>query len=179
LKKIFSIAFIALLLFNVLGYYGLFMGLRYHNDIGMIEKFDEATYNVSDEVVIKIPISIPYAIESEDFIRVDGIFEFQGEFFRKVKQRLLQDTLEIICVKDHELAHINHTWTSYVKTFTDSQKDPTHTKLHFTFSKDYLTRAFSILPSSAGWEYEVLRLPNFCFLVSDFYPAIVHPPERV
>jgi hypothetical protein len=145
----------------------------------MVEQFDLATYNLSKEVTIKISISIPYATESEDFVRVDGIFEYQGEFYRKVKQRLLHDTLEIVCVKDQELAYINQAWSSYVKTFTDNRSEEnSNTKSYLTFIKDYLSRDFSILQSSTGWEYEVVPSPHFRFLISDFHPSIIHPPER-
>lgn len=166
-------------MFNSLGYYGLFLGLRYQNDVEMMQKLDQSEYSESDMVTIKIPIAIPYATDSQDFERIDGMFEHKGEFYRLVKQRLLRDTLHVVCVKDYELAYINNAWESYVKTFTDNHSDKSSAASFHTLIKDYLPRAFSILRDSLGWECEVAQRSYFNFFVSDFCPSIIHPPERI
>jgi hypothetical protein len=179
-SRLFSILFTILLLFNSLGYYGLFIGLRYQNNVEMMQKLDLAEYSESDMITIKIPITIPYATDSQDFERVDGIFEHKGEFYRLVKQRLLHDTLHIVCVKDHELAYINQAWENYVKTFTDNHSDNnSNAKTFHTLIKDYLPRSFSILHSSPGWECDVILQSYVNFFISDFSPSIIHPPERL
>ena len=35
--------------------------------------------------------------------RVNGEFEHNGEFFKLVKQKLENDTLNIVCIKDHRV----------------------------------------------------------------------------
>ena len=80
------------------------MGLRYQNNVEMLEKLDLEDYNEAEMITVKIPISVPYASDSEEFERVDGLFEHKGEFYRLVKQRLFLDTLYVVCVKDQELA---------------------------------------------------------------------------
>ncbi|MEJ7646963.1 MAG: hypothetical protein WKF87_20365 [Chryseolinea sp.] len=59
MKKVFSLALIFVLLLNVLGYYGVFLGLEYRNDIAMTTLFDHDGYEVSDMVTISLPLSIP------------------------------------------------------------------------------------------------------------------------
>lgn len=180
MRRLFSLLFAILLLLNSLGYYGLFIGLRYQQNVEMMQKLDQAAYREADLITIKIPISIPYATDSEDFERVNGIFEHKGEFFRLVKQRFRYDTLHIVCFKDQELGYINQAWEKYVKTFADSQSDnKPNGKTTHTFIKDYLVRTFSILASSLGWECEVLLQSSIPFLIPDFHPSIIHPPERL
>ena len=145
----------------------------------MMQKLDRSEYSDSDMITIKIPIAIPYATDSRDFERVDGMFEYKGEFYRLVKQRLLQDTLHVVCVKDHEMAYINQAWEDYVKTFTDNHSDKTNAKTFHTLIKDYIPRTFSIHHCSPGWESEVIQQSHVNFLTSDFYPSIIHPPERI
>jgi hypothetical protein len=155
------------------------MGLQYHNDVQMIQKLDLDNFDRSEMVVVKIPISIPYATESEAFERVDGLFEHKGEFYRKVKQRLLQDTLHIICVKDKDRSHINNAWEKYVMTFTDNHADSqSSSKVLYNFIKDYLSRSFSILQISRGWDFEIKHRTIIIFSISEFFPSIIHPPER-
>ena len=179
MRKLFSILFALLLLLNVMGYYGVFLGLQYKNDKEMIQKFDSEDYSDSDIVTIKIPISIPYALDSKDFERVDGKFEHNGEFYRLVKQKLSQDTLYVACVKDYENKRIDDAMTSFVKTFTDKPVDNhSSSKVVITFTKDYISQSFTVQHLAFGWESDVVKESSCSVLKSSFTSSIVHPPER-
>ena len=179
LRKLFSILFTILLLLNVVGYYGVFLGLQYKNDKEMIQKFDADNYTDSDIVTIKIPISIPYAMDSKDFERVDGKFEHKGIFYRLVKQKLSQDTLYVACVKDHENKRIDDAITSFVKTFTDAPVDShSGSKVVITFIKDYIPQSFTVQHLTVGWETDVVKESSCRVLKSSFTSSIIHPPER-
>jgi hypothetical protein len=179
LKNIFAILFTALLLLNVMGYYGVFLGLQYKNDRDMIQRLDQDDYSDSETVTIKIPISIPYASDTEDFERVDGKFEHEGEFYRLVKQRLSHDTLYVVVVKDQENKKIDEAITSFVKTFTDKPADSSsNSKIVISFIKDYLPHTFEVALGSLGWESDVVKETVCNILKSSFHPSITHPPER-
>jgi hypothetical protein len=102
LKRLLSIAFIALLLLNITGYYLVFVALQYQNDITMIEVLDARQHDPFNTITIKIPVSIPYMNNRSDYERIDGAFEHQGEHYRLVKQKFDEDTLTVVCVKDIE-----------------------------------------------------------------------------
>ena len=168
-----------LLLLNVMGYYGVFLGLEYKNDKDMLQRLDAERYSDLEAVTIKIPISVPYAMDSKDFERVDGKFEHNGEFYRLVKQKLSQDTLYVICVKDHEKKRIDEAITSFVKTFTDKPIDNhSNSKIVINFIKDYIPQAFTVQHLSFGWETDVVKESSCSILTSSFCPSIIHPPER-
>jgi hypothetical protein len=180
MKKIISFLLVALLLFNVLGYYGLFMGLHYQNKKQLIQRFDGSDYNESEAVTIKIPITVPYATDSKDFQRVDGEFEHQGEFYHMVKQRLSQDTLYIVCVKDKTSKRIHEALTDYVKTFTDKPVDAkSSAKSLPTFIKEYMTIQLEIKHLSDGWVQNVDKLSSTVVFIDSYQSSIVHPPERI
>lgn len=179
LRKLFSIVFSLLLLLNVMGYYGVFLGLQYKNDKDMIQRLDAENYSLSETVTIKIPISIPYAADSKSFERVDGQFEHNGEFYRLVKQKLAQDTLYIVCIKDHENKRIDEAIANFVKTFTDKPVDQNSgSKIVVSFIKDYLPQSLTVQHLSLGWETDVVKESSCSILKSSFHPSIVHPPER-
>lgn len=180
MRKLKAIVFVVLLLMNVLGYYGVFLGMQYRNTVEMIEKLDDETYDPSQEVTIKIPIVIPYAYDSPGFERVDGEFEYQGEFYRLVKQRLSKDTLYIVCIKDPQAKLMNEAFEKYVKTFSDNPTDSqsNDSKVFSTFIKDYIVRSFAMCSSSLGWEHEIAIATSLSFFISSFSPSIIHPPER-
>lgn len=179
MKKIVSIAFIFLLLFNVLGYYGLFFGLHYQNRQELIQRFDTENYNELETVTIKVPLAVPYANESQEYQRVDGEFEHNGEFYHMVKQRLSQDTLYIVCVKDQQSKRINQALTDYVKTFTDKPVDgKSHTTPLPSFIKEYLVGTYTIKSSSEGWSSNVRHESAPVVFIPSFCASIIHPPER-
>ena len=179
MKKVVSLSLIFVLLLNVLGYYGVFVGLEYRNDIAMTRSFDRGAYEESNTVTISLPLSIPYMTDNTEFERVDGIFEHEGEFYRLVKQKYSNDTLTVVCVKDVENKRIHEALSQYVKTFTDKASDQQQSgKLSISFIKDYYFTPFSIKSISYGWQSDVV-INSYCRnLIPSFVASIVHPPER-
>lgn len=179
MKKAVSIVLIALLLFNVLGYYGLFVGLRYQNDQELLQRLDNDHYSEAETITIRIPLAIPYASDKKDFERVDGDFKYNGQFYRLVKQRLHSDTLYLVCLKDQGSTRIHKALADYVKTFTDKPGDAQHgAKVLPTFIKEYLRSTCTIRHSSTGWTLPVPATVTATLFVSSFCPSIIHPPER-
>jgi hypothetical protein len=139
-KRGFTIFLLALFLLNVLGYYGVFLGLQVNNTRAMQARFDTDSYDQFHEVTVKVPLTVAYLNDSRDYVRVDGEFEHEGEVYRMVKQRYQSDTLYIVCVKDKASKKINQALTDYVKTFSDKPAgEKGNTKTIQNFIKDYMT----------------------------------------
>jgi len=163
-----------------MGYYAVFLGLKYQHDSNIILQLDAESYSEFEVITVKIPISIPYVADSKSFERVDGKFEYKGEFYRLVKQKLSQDTLHIVCVKDHKTKLIDEAMTSFVKTFTDKPLDShSNSKITVNFIKDYVPQTFGLLNQASGWESNVIKTFFLNALKSTFSPSIIHPPERI
>lgn len=178
-KRLASIVLIALLLLNVMGYYGVLVGLQYQNDREITRRLDTDLYSGSEAITIEIPISIPYAVESSGFQRVDGEFEYQGEIYRMVKQHFSNDTLFLVCVKDAKSTRISQALKDYVKTFADQPGDAkSRSGTHLTLIKDYISASFSLDHSSQGWTSVVCNQTMPPVFIDSFCTSIVHPPER-
>lgn len=163
---------------NILGYYGLFLGWKYSNDLSMMQKLDKENYNQTEAITLKVPLTVPYATDSRDYVRVNGEFEHNGEFYRLVKQRFSQDTLYIVCVKDHENKKIHQAISSFVKTFSDKPAEqPPNSKTVISFIKDYIAHSFSLGSISLGWAKKVARESHTNILTPSFFCTIIHPPE--
>ena len=80
-KKVISLFLLFLFLLNVLGYYGIFVGLQSKTAQQMRADFDEENYH-HQEVTIKVPLTVPYSTDSREYSRVDGEFEHKGEVYR-------------------------------------------------------------------------------------------------
>jgi len=143
---------LVLFLLNVLGYYGVFMGLQFVNEKEMKALFDDDSFLPEEEITIKVPITIPYANDSREFTRVDGEFEHEGEVYRMVKQRYISDTLQIVCVKDNTSREIRQALADYVKSFTDKpSSEKSSTKSIQNFIKDYISCSTVLQPKESGW----------------------------
>jgi hypothetical protein len=176
MKKVISILLVALLMLNVMGYYGLFLGLKYQNTQQITERLDSDDYTDNETITIRVPLAVPYYPDTE-FQRIDGEIEHNGEFYHLVKQKLLRDTLHIVCIKDIKSKHIKQALTDYVKTFTDHPADAAQGKTIPGFIKDYLTTNFALGSSSTGWnlsfEFHIVVEPVSLF----FLPIHSPPPE--
>jgi len=180
LKKLVSLTLVALLLLNILGYYGIFLGLQLKKTQSMIQRFDAADYDDDQTIAFKIPLALPYAGESKGFIRVDGQFEHDGEFYRMIKQKLSNDTLTIIVFKDAEAKELHKAASNFVKSFTDKPAgSSSNAKMSPTFIKDYIQHELEIENQSNGWEKDLTNIGFDQKLTPTFYSSIIHPPERV
>lgn len=178
MKRIFSIVMLFLFLLNVLGYYGVFVGLRFKNVQELVQKLDNDSYKSSETFTFKIPLTVPYYTDSRDFERVDGEFEHEGEVYRLVKQRLHQDTLSIVCVKDHESKKINSALEDYVKTFADNPENAKQGVKSLQLIKDYIPFSIELDKNSAGWEITANYFIVPQSLIPSFSTSVIHPPER-
>lgn len=176
MKNIISICLVTLLLLNVMGYYGVFLGMRYRNTQEFIQRLDAETYNTSETLTLKIPVSIPYYGETE-FVRVDGEIEHEGQFYRLVKQKYERDTLHIVCIRDVKRQHIQNALKDYVETFASHTSDPQQGNKMPTFIKDYVSVTFNLCASAGGWCLVLSRPGAEEFNDDPYSPSPAPPPK--
>ena len=180
MKQLLSSVFVGLILLNVMGYYGVFLGLQYKNARDMRLQFDAGTYDKTLTRIVKIPFDGPDSLSSETFQRMDADFEKDGEIYRVIKKRLYRDTFHIVYIKDERGTAIQQTLAKVARTFAAQTADDAqdHKTIVPSFIKEYLFKAFTGQQVSTGWE-EVIRKGNrLPVFIGTFTPAIVHPPER-
>jgi hypothetical protein len=170
---------VLLLLFNAMGFYGLFVGLRFKSASDLVERLNNQQYNEEEAITVKVPITVPYTLSaSEEFERVDGEVEHQGEFYRLIKQKFENDTLYIVCIKDRESKRIHNALADYVKTFTDKPVDGKQNgKISLNFIKDFLPSEIVISSVTDGW-YHTIYSSERIQVVLEGNESIVSPPPR-
>lgn len=178
MKQITAIFLVLLLLFNALGFFGLFVGLQYKTKLDLVQRLDNDDYLEEETVTLKVPLALPYHIDSDEYERVDGEIEHNGEFYQLVKQRLVKDTLYIVCIKDHDSKRIKQALADYVKTFTDKPVDAKHAgKIFAGFIKDFLPTHIEIASASSGWNAAVANT-NLYDSFSSRTIAVFSPPPQ-
>ncbi len=177
MRKFLAVFFLCIVLLNTAGYYLFFEGLRYHNSITW--SFDEDDSN-GQEVVVKIPMNVPYFSQEREWEKAEGQFEYQGDMYRIVRQKLTLDAAYIACVKDKESNLIKQQLADFAKTFTDKEGDSKQSMKSFPgFTKEYLSHTIGVKPSVPGWSSTLDYTAPPQSLASSFFASIVHPPERI
>jgi hypothetical protein len=129
-------------------------------------------------MVFKIPIAIPYAVDMDEYTRVDGEFNYENEIYRLTGQKFYRDTLYLACVKDVEAKGIDLALEDYVKTFSDcapNNKKGNHNPTQ-AFCKDYFSNVISVATDFPGWELKLLFENKDRGKTHQFYSDLLRPP---
>jgi hypothetical protein len=130
---------VVIFLFNVIGYYGIYVAMLRQARVALNEKIENDQYQDDQTVTIKIPLTLPYPVHQNYFERVTGDFEHQGEFYKLVKQKYANDTLYVVCIRSADEKKAFKVFSDLIKISTD-QHAPTHhqgTKTLVSIIKDY------------------------------------------
>lgn len=176
MKTTIAIFLVVLILFNIMGFYGLLIGLSFKVKHDISKRLDNDQYQAEETITLKVPLSIPYYSGSGEYERVEGEIQHDGEFYRLVKQKMEHDTLYIICIRDHKSKHIKQALADYVKTFTDKPVK-SKGKGQVSFIKDYLPALFSISDGTHGWNRALSWCSEPVFYQTMSIPFFGPPPK--
>lgn len=165
-------------LFNVGGYYVVFWGLRTQAKKDLLHRLDADQYSSEDLIVLTIPVSLPYPIQQNGFERVNGEFEYQGEFYNLVKQRLENDTLFMVCIKDHQEKKLVNAMSEYTNLANSLPSSAKHTiDLFGKLFKDYTSTELTCISSGKEWCLNISFTEETFELLQKDYPILSPPPK--
>ena len=93
-----------------------------------------------DERVMEIPLHAPYMANQEEFQSTNTRFEKDGKYFRAIKQRYQNDTLQVVYVPDTARKVLDVTVKKWISALAEDQlpQDQEASNLGLQFAKDYL-----------------------------------------
>lgn len=156
----------------------MFWGMQHQAKNDLLQRLDAHDYVEQEVVELRIPLTLPYPLHPRGFQRLDGEFQYQGESYELVKQKLENDTLFLVCIKDVESARIASVLFDYATIANDL---PTGAKQALTFlgklQKDFNTSEFVYFVESR-YLFEQTYYTDLKFdLVKQYYPVDSPPPE--
>jgi hypothetical protein len=96
-----TILLLGILLFNWFGYRMLVSYMQNKSNKELEARLDQNNYDESQLISIKIPaVHLSYYNSSQEFERVDGSVEIDGLQYKYVKQRIFNDSIELLCLPD-------------------------------------------------------------------------------
>ena len=129
-------------------------------------------------MVISVPIALPYPLQQQEYQRVNGEFEYQGEYYSMVKQRLENDTLFMVCIKNHQekkLVSALNEYTNLVNSLPANAQRAVD--LFGKLFKDYTTSSLVYISAGNGWCASIqFAEPEFSTLQHN-YPVLSPPPK--
>jgi hypothetical protein len=180
MKTCISIFLLVLFLLNTVGYYGFFLGIQSAQEDSISQELDQDEFVGSEAMTFRIPLSVPYHIDNNEYERVQGQFEKDGEVYQLVKQKMLRDTLYIVCVKDDESKKINQELTNYVKTFSDNHDSSKHSnaKKVVTSIIEYMLMSIGVTTQQGGW-VKSIEFNEFIYEESISAAIDINSPPRL
>jgi hypothetical protein len=167
-------------LFNVGGYHFVFWALRSQAKRDLLVKLDAEAYSSQEVVVLTVPISLPYPIHDPNYQRADGEVEHNGEFYLLVKQKVENDTLYMVCIKDHGQRHIQRTMNDYTKLSNNLPANTKHAMdLLGKMFKDFTPVNFSTSAVELALSYNITFGVNDDFILNAGLPVDSPPPEMI
>ena len=145
----------------------------------MQQKFDSDNYNEANTVTLKIPLTLPYPVYTNGFERVNGEFEYEGEYFKLVKHKLEGDTLHIVCYKDTQSKRISTALQDFSKLSNDttSPKSPLHSSGKLI--SDYDVTILGEITSGFAWMTSLPLTFHFFPLLDQTTPVFSPPPDQL
>jgi hypothetical protein len=151
MNRLISSALLLILLFNSAGYYFGYIVLRYHAHLELSHHLDLDDYRDAETVTVKVPLTVPYYADSKEYERVNGAFEYKGEFFKLVKQKLERDTLYIVCIKDVRERGLFAIMADFAKLSTEGLATSTPLKLMGSLIREYVPSLPAAAQGHEGW----------------------------
>ena len=100
MRRPLSILFIIVILFNTIGYLYVLNWCQYEIERKAEELIDTHASEISGNLILRIPMNAPYSESAEEYTRVEGEINFEGLPYRMVKQKVQDNFLYVVCVKD-------------------------------------------------------------------------------
>ncbi len=172
---------LGLLLYNMVGYSIVYLSEeRYTISAAGKDLVEQAAG--SADIVIKVPVAVPYQTSWDAPEAVQGQIEHEGQFYQMKSQQLINDTLYVHCEFDQNardrfsdlVSKINDQVTGQA---TGSQNDA-HSNVLKHFLKEYMTAGRQHVFYVLEWEPSKYLAPQFSVrsILPERYSSIPSPP---
>jgi hypothetical protein len=118
-RKLSSAILIFILLFNLFGYRFVADYIQAKNDKQLEARLDDNRFDNSQLIELKVPINLPYQTTWSDFERYNGEVEINGILYKYVKRKVVNDTLVLLCIPNHEKMDLRDAKNDFFKNTND------------------------------------------------------------
>jgi hypothetical protein len=95
--------------------------LENSNELLFEKKVDKGEYYNHELVSVKVILSLPYPTSSLNYENAFGSLNINGHEYRYIKRRIYNDTLELLCLPNHENRKLQLASNEFAKSFAEGQ----------------------------------------------------------
>ncbi len=179
MKRVYSLFFLILILFNTIGYYEVLVIIDQQERERAVKKITENEETITGNLLLKLPLSSPYGQPDTEYQRVYGDVTVEGQVYHFVKQKVYHDTLYVVCLTDVQTTNVKNVIADFSKTFAGQpQKSNTPGKTITSLAKFY-TMWLPATSVKNTW-YSIVshdtHLENFYTFST--MTSVFHPPSQ-
>ncbi|MEP7107282.1 MAG: hypothetical protein ABI760_04855 [Ferruginibacter sp.] len=130
MKQLAAILLLGIFAFNLFGYRLVAFFLENQENVKMELALDENAYSDRGLISIKQPTNLPYYQNSPTFQRIDGEIVIDGIYYKYVKCRIYNDSLELLCIPNTGKMKIQAAKADFSKLASDLQQSDNKKKSH-------------------------------------------------
>ena len=157
----------------------VFWALRSQAKSDLLHRLDADSYSSEEVVVLTIPVSLPYPVYDEGYQRANGELEYNGEYYQLLKQKIENDTLFMVCVKDHQQKRLDRTMNEYTNLANNLPTSAKHTMdLMGKLFKDFTVTSFTTPSIALALKYDILFSSGNFSIIQQVFPIDSPPPEQ-
>jgi len=162
----------------MIGYYLIFISLRYEENKHIQSDLDRGNYNHKDLLILKVPILLPYQPDWKHYERMNGNLVYHGLHYTAVKHRVYHDTVYTAYTPDPYKNRLYQKMDDLVGLLTNAPlSDHQNNHIWDYLLKEYLPMAFSgcfLFPGT----FSCLPLPDQHKSLQNLVREVILPPPR-
>lgn len=181
LRKAVAIALLLCFAIYHFGYYAFYFSAN----ISIENRWQDQIYSdqitFTQERMLEIPLNAPYMANQEEFHSINTKFEKDGKFFRAIKQRYQNDTLQVVYVPDTARKTLDSTVKKWITSLTDHELPQDQNGKNFLklFAKDYLESTLTKLVKPDRQGFNILIGFIFSPYMSPYFNLDSPPPQAI
>ena len=119
MKKLAAILLIVIFLFNLFGYRLLFNYAQQQSDLRLEASLDKNDFNEAEMITVKVPLSLPYQNNQQNFERINGELKLNGKIYKYVKRKISDGQLILMCLPDYKKMQLQSAKDEFFKYAND------------------------------------------------------------
>ena len=186
MKKPAAILLLGVFLFNLVGYRWVITYLENRATASLDGTISNSAYSEADLISIKTPVTVPYYNNSSVFESAEGEVNINGTYYRFVKHRIYNDSVELLCIPDHSRKDLISTRDDYFKLVNDLQQNTSGKKRSHSGKSLEIKKILSDYDKGIYWQLTTLlpihNTPPYSYVNTDcgnLYKRLIEQPPPV
>ncbi|MCF2486741.1 hypothetical protein [Dyadobacter sp. CY347] len=143
MRRILSILLLGLLLYNMVGYSIVYLSEETHTISARGKDLVQQSENSLD-IVIKVPVAVPYQTNWDAPEQVEGQLLHEGQYYQMKSRQLINDTMYVHCEYDQtareKFSDLASKINDQVTGNASDQRKDQHSNILKNFVKEYMSQ---------------------------------------